>query len=205
MAQIGITKETKTKLLDAAANGNGIDSWMFQFIRHDPEFQGVLFRTAENVQNWRFLESLSEYRAQQRRAASPPVASQQSPRSGIRRQPAEPWRPHEPKRLPAQKGRHKTRPRTQLPPPLDPKTLPPHMVSLVTSTTFTNCPRCKLRLLRKVLSDHLELSCPHRGRVDGPVVGLMSTHQKYGTSVVFCRCGAPAIPGDSCCYDHKPT
>ena len=44
----GITKETKTKLLSASAGGQGIDLWLFQFIRHDPEFQGVLFRTAED-------------------------------------------------------------------------------------------------------------------------------------------------------------
>lgn len=151
----------------AASNGHGIDIWMFQFIRHDPAFQGVLFRTAEDAHNWKFLENLSDYRAEQRRAALPPVTPPIQRRSEFRRPPPRPQRRFKPQRAVPPRGRQKLRLRPPTPSPLDPKTLPPERVMRVSSRAFTHCPRCKLRLLAKVLTDHLELSCPHRGRVDG--------------------------------------
>ena len=166
MAQIGITRETKTKLLSAAANGLGIDLWLFQFIRHDPEFQGVLFRTAEDAHNWQFLERLSEYRAQQRRAASPPARVPSSRRTDLRPPPTRPPQRYKPRHPPPPGGRRNQKPLRRPPPlpPLDPKTLPRGRVLRVSSRDFKCCPRCGLRVLAKVLNDHLELSCPQRGR-----------------------------------------
>jgi hypothetical protein len=185
MARITVTRETKKELLEAATSGQGIELWMFQFIRCDPEFQAVLFRTAESVQNWRFLENLSEFRAQQRRAALPPVV-----------------RPPKPQPTRTIKGRPKVR-KIQAPPRRQPAPEPPIIFYQIKSADFTRCPRCNLRILKKVLHDHLDLSCPQRGR--GSWTSLSDGKQKQGDTVVFCYCGAPAIPGDSCCYDHKVT
>ena len=162
----GITKETKTKLLSASAGGQGIDLWLFQFIRHDPEFQGVLFRTAEDAHNWQFLERLREYRAQQRRAALPPATVPSPRRTDFRPPPPRPRQRDKPQRPTPSRGRknHKPLRRPLALPPLDPKTLPPEKVMKVSSRDFTFCPRCKLRVFAKVLQDHLELSCPQRGR-----------------------------------------
>jgi hypothetical protein len=72
-----------------------------------------------------------------------------------------------------------------------------------TEQHFTHCPRCNVRLLSKVLTDHLDLACPKRGQ--GPVPDLLPSKQKEGQSVDFCICGKVAIPGDSCCDEHKHT
>lgn len=219
MPQIGVTKETKTKLLSDAQNGLGIDGWLFQFIRHDPEFQGELFRTAENAQNWRFLECLCQYREQERRTAFerlgqsriPPrkvVSTQLKSRSkptesrSKNRKPPKGIKPtpHQPRH-----DKRKTTPAQISGPPIDPKTLPPDKVIRVQSNAFTLCSKCGIRLLKTVLNDHLELSCPHRGRIEGPLVNLSSETQKVGVNIVYCRCGVPAIPGDVACYDHKHT
>ncbi len=208
MAQIGVTRETKAKLLAVATDGQGIETWMFQFISHDPKFQAELFLTAENAKNWRFLESLSDFRAEQRRAVSTAAASASARRFESPRNPHRVGRLIKPQRTRPKKHRQKARTRPPSPlslPPFDPATLPSGRVIRVSSKDFTNCPRCKLRLLKKVLGDHLELSCPHRGRIDGPVVSASSEKQKLGNRIVYCICGAPAIPGDSCCYEHKHT
>jgi hypothetical protein len=199
MARIAVTRETKTKLLAAATSGQSIEIWMFQFIGCDPEFQAELFRTAESFQNWRFLESLSEFRAQQRRAALPPVI-----RPLARFLPKREFRSRKPQPARTLKGRSKLRTH-QASPRRQPAPERPIIFTQLKSTDFTHCPRCKLRLLKKVLSDHLDLSCPQRGRVTGSVTSFSDEKQKVGVSVVFCHCGAPAIPGDSCCYDHKVT
>jgi hypothetical protein len=124
---------------------------MFRFIRHDAEFQGVLFRTAEDAKNLRFLESLSDYREQQRRAALPPVSPRIQQRSEFRRPPARPQRRSKPQHSLPPRSRQNlpVRPPARL--PLDPKTLPPERVMRVSSAAFRDCPRCKIRLLAKVL------------------------------------------------------
>ena len=200
MARITVTRETKTKLLAAATSGQGIKVWMFQFISCDPEFQAELFRTAESIQNWRFLENLSEFREQQRRAALPPPVV----RPSVRLLPKSAFKPQKLQPVRTFKGRPKVRTH-QAPPRRQPAPQPAIRFTQLKSTDFTPCPRCKLRVLKKVLHDHLDLSCPHRGRVDGFITSLSDVKQKIGVSVVFCHCGAPAIPGDSCCYDHKIT
>jgi len=194
MARITVTRETKRELLAAATSGQGIEPWMFQFIKCDAEFQAELFRTAESVQNWRFLESLSEFRAQQL-APRPAVVSPPGlpfPTQTFRRPKPQPQRPF----------KNRPKPRTaQAQPRHKPPAHPPIKYFSIKEADFTNCPRCKLRILKKVLRDHLDLSCPQRGR--GPWTNLSAGKQKQSSSLVFCHCGAPAIPGDSCCYDHK--
>jgi hypothetical protein len=200
MARIIVTREKKKELLTVATRGQGIEIWMFQFIRCDPEFQAELFRTAESVQNWRFLESLSDYRAQQRRASLPTIIRPQT-----RSVPEIKFRPPKPPQ-PAQTQKSRPKARIQQVPPrrkLAPQ--PTIRFTQLKSADFTHCPRCKLRVMKKVLHDHLDLSCPQRGRVDGLVTSLAAEEQKEGVSVVFCRCGAPAMQGDSCCFDHRHT
>ena len=197
MARITVTRETKTKLLAAATSGQSIESWMFPFIGSDRDFHTELFRTAESVQNWRFLEGFSEFRAQQRRAALPPVVRPQA-----RPVPQRAFRPPKPQTARTYKGSPKVR-KIQAPPRRQPAPEPPIRFYQLKSADFTHCPRCKLRILKKVLHDHLDLSCPQRGQ--GSWTSLSDGKQKHGASVVFCHCGAPAIPGDSCCYDHKVT
>jgi hypothetical protein len=199
MTRIIITRERKKQLLAAAISGQGIEIWMFQFIRCDPEFQADLFRTAESVQNWRFLESLSEFRAQQHRAALPPVFK---PHAQPVSQKA--FRPPKPQTARVYKGRPKIRAQ-QEPRRRQVATRPTIRYTQFNSADFTHCPRCKLRVLKKVLPDHLDLSCPQRGKVDGFVTSLAADEQKEGISVVFCRCGQVAMPGDSCCFDHRHT
>ena len=199
MTRIIVTREKKMELLSAATSGQGIEIWMFQFIRCDPDFQAELFRKAENVQNWQFLESLSEFRAQQRRAAITTVVRPQAQTVPIRSfRPPKPQPTHEPKGRPKVR-RQQASSRRQLAPQ------PVIKFTQLKNADFTHCPRCKLRVLKKVLRDHLDLSCPQRGRVDGLVTSLAAEEQKEGVSVVFCRCGAPAMPGDSCCFDHRHT
>jgi hypothetical protein len=199
MARITVTRETKTKLLAAAASGQGIEIWMFPFIGSDRDFHAELFRTAESAQNWKFLESFSEFRAHQRRAALPPTVT-----PSTRSLPKFSNRLVKPK--PQKVSSRQKRHIVQSPPrPHYSAPSPPIVFTQLKSTDFTHCPRCKLRVLKKVLHDHLDLSCPQRGQVDGPVTSLANEKKKEGTSVVFCHCGAPAILGDSCCYDHKIT
>ena len=199
MARITVTRETKKKLLAAATSGQSIEIWMFPFIGSDHDFHAELFRTAESVQNWRFLESFSEYRAHQRRVAQPPVVTP-SARS-LPKISSKAVRPKPQKNRGRQKGRIiQSPPRRKYSAPSR-----PIVFTQLKSTDFTHCPRCKLRVLKKVLHDHLDLSCPQRGRVDGVVTSLSDDKQKEGTSVDFCRCGEPAMQGDSCCYDHRHT
>ena len=67
MAQVIITRSTKTKLLAAAASGERMESWMFRFTRRDRDFQAQLVRVAEEAKNARFFESLREFMADQER------------------------------------------------------------------------------------------------------------------------------------------
>lgn len=67
MAKIVISRETKTKLLTAAANGQTVEPLMFLFTRSDRDFQAELVRTAEDAKNTAFLESLREFIAEQER------------------------------------------------------------------------------------------------------------------------------------------
>jgi hypothetical protein len=199
MTRIVISDEKKKELLADAESGQGIASWMFGFIRHDPEFQAELFRKAENAKNWRFLASLSDFREAARRkaiAASPVQASPTQLRRAVRQQSSR--RSTAAKLRPLRRSYSSTLPTQQ---PLDPRTLPSRMVIRVRSSDFTNCPRCKLHLLKKVLKDHLEMACPRRNL--GGVGNVSGGKTRNASGRVFCRCGALAIPGDTCCYDHK--
>lgn len=145
-------------------NGEGIDSWLFNFIAHDQEFQSVLFRAAEEVKNWQFLENLSDYRAELKREnlAKQPLKTVHARGFRHRANRSKPF--YEPR--PAKKGHQTPQKPTRTLSPLKPQDLPSHIVMRVPSNAFTHCPRCKLRLLKKVLTDHLELACPNRGQVD---------------------------------------
>jgi hypothetical protein len=67
MAKIVISHETRARLLTAAASGQRIDPWMFQFTRCDQEFQAELVRTAETAKNALFFQGLQEFIAEQER------------------------------------------------------------------------------------------------------------------------------------------
>jgi hypothetical protein len=201
MARIVISNAKKKKLMEDAESGKDIESWMFEFISHDPGFQAELFRKAETVKNWRFLSSLSDFRAAKQRQA---IAASAAQEAKIRHK--ERIRKKKSQRFLASIRRSVRRlrgPKLWPQPPLDPNTLPAKMVIRVRSTDFTSCPKCKLHLLKKVLKDHLEFSCPQR--LCGSAVSSSIGRRKSANGIVFCRCGAPAIPGDTCCYDHKHT
>jgi hypothetical protein len=171
MPHVIVSKETKKQLMEAAASQQGIEPWMFPFIAHDTAFQAELFRTAEDLKNWRFLASLSDFRAAQRKASVASTSDALEYETGRAPRPPKPAPYRAAKRRPAGRVRSALRPKRPYRPPLNPATLPAHLVLQVRAGDFTTCPRCRLRLLKKVLRDHLEMSCPHRGRVEGRPVG----------------------------------
>lgn len=54
-------------MLAAAASGERIEPWMFQFTKRDREFQAALVRAAEDAKNVGFFDSLHEFIAEQER------------------------------------------------------------------------------------------------------------------------------------------
>ena len=163
MAIVGVSRETKVKLLSAAENGEGIELWLFQFICTDQEFQSVLFKKAEECENWKFLECLSQYREEQRNKQAAAIANQRKTQQDAKRQAAKQNRKTVAKQSAAKKKRALL---IQEYRPLDPTTLPVNEVIRVPSSEYTNCPRCGLRLRAPVVRDHLELACKHRGKID---------------------------------------
>lgn len=200
VSRISVTPATKEQLLTAATQGKGVESWMFLFIRHDPEFQAELFRTAERAQNWRFLESFSQFRAQQRKATPPPVARLKTEASTYKT--AGKTAPQHAK---ARERHNKRRAQRRSPPRKVFPTRPTRPLTQASDAEFLNCPLCGLRLLNRVLQDHMELSCRHRRQTGGIVPDSLGGKHSNGISILYCRCGAPAIPGDSCCYNCKHT
>ena len=208
MAHVLVSKDTKKQLLHAAANQEGIEPWMFSFISHDPDFQAQLFRAAEEVKNWRFLASLTAFRAAQQEEAKltrqPPPTRRKSTRVRQRTYAAPPRRTG-PSRRQLRRHRQRTTSQPTFGPPINPASLPAGLVLRVRPEDFTNCPRCKLRLLKFVLQDHLDLSCPFRGRVEGGTLAPGPKSKRGSSGIVFCPCGKRAAIGDTVCYDHKHT
>lgn len=221
MGGVGVSKETQKKLLAAAANGEAIEVWMFNFIRCDSSFHAQLFQTAEAAQNWRFLESLSEFRTQRRNAAYAKLAEVSSTPSRPRqtrislpeskKQQARPprgraGRPGASQSPPKDKKRQD---RSLLPP--IPSSNPHHEEAAfvppnareVTAADFILCPQCKkVRVLKKVLNDHMELSCPERGRARFPLPSLSPEQTKALGKCRACDCPRDAVAGGDWCHDH---
>jgi hypothetical protein len=189
MAKIIVSKSTKEQMLAAAHSGKVIEGWMNQFIRTDSEFQKELFCVAENAKNWRFIDKLIDFRDAQRNAFA-------NAKANATKQKQKP-----PKRTP-----HKyVFKKTPKEPPLDPRTLPPNLVQTVSKKDFANCPECGLHLLEKALHDHLEISCPNRGKKNIPSddEGRKILEVNGMTLCRAVNCNAFAIPGDMYCNDHK--
>ena len=190
MARIIVSKSTTEQMLTAAKSGKVIEGWMDQFIRTDSEFQKELFCVAENAKNWRFIDRLIDFRNAQRNAFA-------NAKLYVTKQ-----KQKKPKQTP-RKYNFKKIPRE---PPLDPRTLPSHLVQIVSEKDFANCPECGLHLLKKALPDHLEISCPHRGKRTIPSDDDESEKILEVNGITLCHavnCNAFAIPGDMYCNDHK--
>jgi len=204
MAQVIVSRETKAKLLQHAGGGQAIESWMFTFIRYDAQFQAELFQTAETANNWQFLLGLSDFRAQQKKLLSVTKVSYSEKSLGFHKKPIprEKWKP-----IKLKKPRAKLRQLKRLDlPPFDPTTLPISQIIQIHKSDWTNCPECKRRLLKKVLNDHLDMTCPNRGKSKNRIVSLSEDKpRKSSSGIVFCYCGQRAMQNEIFCYDHKHT
>jgi hypothetical protein len=92
MAQIIITKETKAKLLSAAAYGQPISPLLFILTRGDRAFQAELVRAAEHARNGSFFQSLKDFLTEQEReylrldaALRRPIAAQARKRNRFKK------------------------------------------------------------------------------------------------------------------------
>jgi hypothetical protein len=207
MAEIQLTGETKKKLLNAVAAGKGSDLLILGFPQNDPQFTAEIFRAAEKAENWLFIEHLRDVRAQQRGTieAATPGKKQKNAQVDPKSKHHRIGRINQPNKF-SQKysGRNSNH---QLPSaePLNPATLQPHQVIYIQPHDYTRCPKCQTRLPKKFLQDHIEMACPKRGSVDVTHRHSSSDQQQGERPQNKCWCGACVIPGDSCCYDHKPT
>ncbi len=189
MARIIFSKDTKLKLQQVARSGQVVESWMPQFIRCDNELQAELFRIAENAKNWSFLESFVVFRANQKPQAT---------RTKQIRRPVPPTSNHIPRV--SRKTIEKYSSKQEVKPEFKTARIQ------YAEHDFTHCPNCKVRLLKTVLPDHLDLACRERGKNTGIIFD--DPVQKQGDNLVLTRCEATgcranAIPGDAFCYDHK--
>jgi hypothetical protein len=167
MGIVGISRETKRKLLETAQNGGGIEPWLFQFILTDQEFQSVLIQAAETHGNTRFLECLRLYKEEQlakaaaaRANAKPPqaVAKQSSPsRQGNPSRNENRRKPHPHKGWRQAPHGHASKPEVPA----------PRITVMRTAGDIENpCPKCGVGVPNKAMQDHLDMACKFRGQSD---------------------------------------